>query len=73
MISRLMLSLKKASRVRENGWTSNALSRTHPRAITPIVFRAHPDDPDDSGGTTSEGVALSDLSGRRGRDGERTV
>ena len=70
MISRLMLSLKKASRVRENGWTSNALSRTHPRTITQIAFRVRPDGPDDSGGTTSEEVALSDLSDGRGRSGE---
>ena len=64
MISRLMLSLKKASKVRENGWTSNALSKTRPRTITQIVFRAPPDGPDNTGGTTSEEVALSDLSGR---------
>ena len=73
MISRLMLSLKKASRVRENGWTSNALSRTHPRVITQIAFRVPPDGPDGSSGTTSEEVALSDLSSRQVRCGERTV
>jgi len=73
MISRLMLSLRKASKVRENGWTSNALSRTHPKMITQIVFGVPPNGPDDSGGTTSEEVALSDLSGGPGRGGETTV
>jgi len=75
MISRLMLSLKKASRVGENGWTSNALSGTHARTITQIAFRDPPVGPEDSGSTTSDEVALSDLSDRpvRGRGNEMTV
>ena len=56
MISRLMLSLKKASRSTGSGWTSDALSRTH---VTRIEFG---DPPEGSGGTTSDEVALSDLS-----------
>jgi len=62
MISRLMLSLKKASRVGESGWTSNALSRTHTKTITQIAFRTHKTGPEDGGGAVSEEVELSDLS-----------
>ena len=67
MISRLMLSLKKASSVRESGWTSDALSRTHPRIISRIAFGDPPSGHEDSGGTTSDEVALSDLSGEQVR------
>jgi len=75
MISRLMLSLKKASRLGGSGWTSNALSRTHPRTISRIEFGGPPTDPEDSGDTTSDEVAPSDLRNRRVRGGsdERTV
>ena len=66
MISRLMLSLKKTSRARESGWTSDALSRIHPRIVTQIAFEDSPADPEDSGGTTSDEIALSDLRGRSG-------
>ena len=75
MISRLMLSLKKASRVREGGWTSNALSGVHVRTITQIAFRGSPNGPEHSSDTTPDEVALSDLSGRHtgGQSGERSV
>lgn len=68
MISRLMLSLKKASKVGGSGWTSNALSRTHPRTITQVAFRVPPTGPEDTYGAP-------DLSDRqvRGRSGERTA
>jgi len=67
MISRLMLSLKKASKVGENGWTTDALARTHPRTITQIAFREPLDGPQDSGGTISDEVELSDFSDERVR------
>ena len=60
MISRLMLSLKKASTVREGGWTSDALSRTHPRVTTPIVFEGRRNRPEGGGSITFD-VELSDL------------
>ena len=69
MISRLMLSLKKSSRDREGGWTSNALSRTRPRIITRIAFRDPPTGPEDSDVIASDEVALSVLSGRSGETG----
>ena len=59
-----MLSLKKASRARESGWTSDALSRTHPRIVTPIEFAGHRNRPEDGGRTTFDEVELSDLSDR---------
>jgi len=59
MISRLMLSLKKASRAGENGWTTNTLSRAHPRAITQMAFGDPPIGPEDSDVTTPDEVALS--------------
>jgi len=65
MISRLMLSLKKASRAKEIGWTSDALSRTHARTVTQIEFGDPANGPEDTGGTTSDEVALSDLRNRR--------
>jgi len=67
MISRLMLSLKKASKAGESGWTSNVLSRTHRRTITQIAFRVPLSGPEDSGGTVSEEVELSVLGGGRVR------
>ena len=67
MISRLMLSLKKASRTMEAGWTSNMLSRTHPRVVTRIVFGDAPAGAEDSGDVTTDGVALSDLRDRQVR------
>ena len=69
MISRLMLSLKKASSAREIGWTSDALSRTHHMTGTQIEFGDLPNGPEGSGGTTSDEVALSDLNNRRVREG----
>ena len=65
MISRLMLSLKKASKDRAGGWTSDALSRTHIRTIAQMEFGEPSDGPEDSGGTTSEEVTQSDLSDGR--------
>ena len=53
MISRMMLSLKKASRTRESGWTYDALSRTHPRMVTSIAFGDPPAGLEDSGSITS--------------------
>ena len=75
MISRLMLSLKKASRSKQSGWTSEALSRTHVRTVTQIEFEHPSSGPEDSGGTTSDEVALSDLGDRqiKGSSGEGTV
>ena len=75
MISRLMLSLKKASKVGESAWTSNALSGTRARTITQMAFWTPPIGPEDSDGTTPEEVTLSDLGGGRvgGRSGERTA
>lgn len=63
MISRLMLSLKKASRVKEGGWTTDALSGAHGRSITQMEFGRPSINPQDSGdtATTFEEVALSDL------------
>jgi len=58
MISRLMLSLKKASRSKGRGWTADALSRTYAKTDTQIEFR---DPPEGSNGTTSDEVVLSDL------------
>ena len=67
MISRLMLSLKKTSKSEGNGWTSDTLSGTHHKVDTWIEFGGPAED---SGGTTSDEVALSDLgigqSGGRG-------
>ena len=65
MISRLMLSLKKASSVREVGWTSNALSGAHARTLTQMAFRDPPNGPEDSGGTTPDGVELADISDKQ--------
>lgn len=62
MISRLMLSLKKASKVEENGWTSNALSGAQFRVTTRLVFAEPPSiGPGDTTGTTLDEVAPSDL------------
>jgi len=65
MIPRLMLSLKKASRIKDIGWTSDALSRTHARTITQIEFGNPPIGPEDSSDTTPDEVALSDLNNRQ--------
>lgn len=69
MISRLMLSLKKASRSKQSGWTAEALSRTHIKTIPQIEFENPSNGPEDSGGTTSDEVALSDLSDRQVKEG----
>ena len=64
MISRMMLSLKKASRVKESGWTTDALSGTYARALTPLNFGRPSIDPRESDGTiSSEEVAFSGLGG----------
>lgn len=65
MISRLMLSLKKVSRVRGSGWTSDSLSRTHARTVTQIEFEPPPTDPHESRGTTSHELELSTFSERQ--------
>lgn len=71
MISRLMISLKKASRDKEGGWTSHALSRTHVKTITQMEFGEHSNSPEDFSGTISEEVALSDFRDRQvGRGGD---
>jgi len=64
MISRLMLSLKKASRVRENGWTSDSLSGTHVRTVTQMEFERPPIGPqqDSNRGTASDELELSTFS-----------
>ena len=70
MISRLMLSLKKASKVKVTDWTTEALSRTHGRSVTQMEFGRPSINPQESDGTTttSEEVALSDLGdGNRAR------
>ena len=74
MISRLMLSLKKASRVK-SGWTFDALSRSHVRSLAQMEFRRPSNNPQDGGGTTSEEVALSDLSDTqtKGRNSEENA
>ena len=61
MVSRMMLSLKKASKVDVRGWTTNALSRTHLRTLASMEFGRPSINPQESGGTiiTSE-VVLSD-------------
>ena len=64
MISRLMLSLKKASRVKVTGWTTDALSRAHGGSITQMSFRRPSINPQESDGTTTiafEEVALFDI------------
>jgi len=63
MVSRMMLSLKKASRVEVRGWTTDALSRTYPGTLTPIEFERPSINPQESDGTatTSAGVVLSDF------------
>jgi len=68
MISRLMLSLKKASRNRESGWTSNALSGAHARTDTHLVFVLPSKGPEDSVGTGSDEVPLSDLYHSQGEE-----
>ena len=75
MVSRLMISLKKAAKAGENGWTSNALSRTHVRTVTEIAFRPPPTGLEGSSGAVSEEVVLADLSDERvrRRSGLRTV
>jgi hypothetical protein len=75
MISRLMLSLKKASSTEVIGWTSDALARTHVRTVTQIEFARPSNGPEDSGGTMSDEVALSVVSDKqvRGGSGDGTV
>ena len=75
MISRLMISLKKASKTKKGGWTSDALSRTHAKSITRMEFGEHSSGPGDGTGTASDEVALSDFDGKQvgGSTGEGTV
>jgi len=60
-----MLSLKKAARVKEGGWTSDVLSGTHARTVTQMEFERPPIGPQDSYGTTSDELELSTFSGRQ--------
>ena len=68
MISRLMLSLKKASRDKQNGWMSNALSGAHARTGTHMEFGLPSKGPEDSVDAGSDEVPPPDLA--RGRDEE---
>ena len=61
MISRLMLSLKKASRDKRRGWTSRSLSGAHSRTGTQLEFTTPSDGPEEGFGTRSEGMMLSDF------------
>ena len=70
MISRLMLSLKEASRDKQSVWTSNALSGAHARTGTHMEFGLPSKGPEDSVGTRSEEVPLSDLG--HSQDNERS-
>ena len=75
MISRLMLSLKKASQATETDWTSDALSGMHARTISRMEFERPSNGLEGGGGTTSEDVALSDVSDEEvgGSSSEGTV
>lgn len=67
MISRLMLSLKKASKDKGGSWTSNALSSAPARTGTQIEFATHSDGTEDGTATTSD-EGLSDFSNSEARD-----
>jgi hypothetical protein len=75
MISRLMMSLKKASRARESGWSPDALSRTHVRTFTQMEFERPQIGPQGSCGTTSDELELSTFSELevKGRSSEGVV
>ena len=66
MISRLMLSLKKASRDKESGWTSNALSGAHGRTYTHMEFGLPSKGPEDSVDTRSDEGPFPDLGHSQG-------
>lgn len=69
MISRLILSLKKALRVREGGWTPDVLLRTHIRTVIQTEFECPLIGPQGSYGITSDKLEPSDLSERQVRKG----
>ena len=75
MISRMMLSLKGAGGEEGSGWTIDSFSRTHAKVTASIEFARPSNGPEDSGGTTFDEVALSDLSNRQvgRRNGMNTV
>ena len=70
MISRLMLSLKKVSRDKQSGWTSNALLGAHARTGTHMEFGLPSKGPEDSVGTRSDEVPPPDLA--HSQDKERS-
>ena len=61
MIPRLILSLKKFLSISESGLTTDAFSGMYARTITQIRFGDPLIRPEESGGTTPEGVAPFDL------------
>jgi len=61
MISRLMLSLKRASRDKESGWTSDALSGAQVKTGTHMEFAPPPEGSEEGVGTGSGEVSLADL------------
>lgn len=71
MVSRLMLSLKKASRDKKSGWTSDALSRAHIPTGTRMEFGLPSNCVEDSIVTTFDEAALSDLG--HSQAGEKNV
>jgi hypothetical protein len=73
MISRLMISLKKASRNSERGWTSEALSRAHARTGTEMEFGPPSDGPEDGVGIRTEEVTAPDLNEDKEKSDEENV
>jgi hypothetical protein len=66
LISRLMLSLKKASRDKNSGWTSDALSRV--RTCTQMEFVPPSDGTEDGVATRSDELAPSDPGNTQARE-----
>lgn len=68
MISRLMLSLKKASRDKNAGWTTDALSEAYGRTGSHMEFITPSNGIEDEVATTSYEVELPDFSHDRVRE-----
>ena len=68
MISRLMLSLKKASRDKNSGWTFDALSGVHIRTSTQMEFVRPSGGVEDSVTTTSDVMVPSDFGNTTDRE-----